>query len=100
MDAKPTKYQIRIEVPGAHYMPMSWNCKRSGRPTEANLRKWVIGFEASTLPGGCNAHLGPEIVRKATVLLNDGSQTVVAEYSNPIKLGALSFTLVTEYVQK
>jgi hypothetical protein len=92
-----TKYQIRIEVKsGPGHMPMSWNCKRDGRPTEANLRRWVESYEASTRPGGVNAHLGPETITRARILLNDGSGKLVAEYKPEIIGGAL-FQTVTEY---
>jgi hypothetical protein len=62
---------------------MSWNCRRDGRPTAANLQKFVESFEASTRPGGVNAHLGATTVTKAMIMLNDGSRKLVAEYEAP-----------------
>lgn len=95
-DPRPAKYQVTVTVPGRRYSPASWNCKRYGRPTEANLRKYVESFEASTRPGGCNAHLGIEVVARAEVRLNDGSGKVVAEYKRE-PIGGVMFQAVTEY---
>lgn len=38
--------------------PSEWKCRQSGRPTTANIDKYVTVFEDSLKPGGCNAHLG------------------------------------------
>ena len=46
----PTKYQVKIVVPGYVYSPMSWNCRRDGRPSADNLAKFVKSFEDSTRP--------------------------------------------------
>jgi hypothetical protein len=93
-----TKYQVRVTVPGRHYSPASWHCKRDGRPTGTNLREYVERFEASTQPGGVNAHLGIEIVASARILLNDGSGTVVTEYIREVTPAADMFVLITEIV--
>lgn len=95
-DPQPTKYQVTVTVPGRHYSPASWNCKRNGRPTEASLRKYVESFEASTRPGGVNAHLGIEVVARAEIRLNDGSGKIVAEYKRE-RIGRPLFDVVTEY---
>lgn len=58
---------------------MAWSCKHCGRPTAANLAKWVHDLEASQMPGGCNAHLGADPVTSAAIYRN-GSDTVVARY--------------------
>lgn len=78
-----TKYQVRLKVSGYGFPPMSWNCKRDGRPTAANLQKFVESFEASTREGGVNAHLGATKVTRAAIMLNDGSRKLVAEYEAP-----------------
>ena len=79
-----TKYQVRISVPGYSYPPMSWNCRRDGRPTDANLREYVLNFEASTQPDGVNAHLGVTVVRLHSLLVNDCQGTVVSRYYAPM----------------
>lgn len=92
-DAKPTKYQIQLEVAGAAIMPMSWNCRRDGRPTADNLTRYVKGWEASTLPGGVNDHLGIETVIRARVMLNDGSRTVKCSYERAPMTGVMFETI-------
>lgn len=96
-DAKPTKYQIQLDIPGCHIMPMSWNCKRDGRPNTDNLRKFVKGWEASTLPGGVNAHLGRTNIRSAKIVLNDGSLKIVTSYEAPGVHRGYMFEVITEY---
>lgn len=36
---------------------MTWSVDRLGKPTEANLQTWRVGYNASFAPGGCNQHL-------------------------------------------
>lgn len=62
-----------------HYTPAAWDSKQSGRPTDANLATWCTGFEASTQPGGCNAHLGIQLIASAQVV-RQATGTVVASY--------------------
>jgi hypothetical protein len=68
--------------------PASWYIRsalRQGRPngygapTPANLRKYVQRFEASTKPGGANAHLGETRIVLARIVNQDTNETV-AEY--------------------
>lgn len=47
--------------------PSEWKTKVQGRPSIENLKKDVAHFEASTLPGGCNEHLGPLKVTRAYI---------------------------------
>lgn len=91
-----TKYQVTLTVPGRHYSPVSWNCKRDGKPTTVSLGKYVESFEASTRPGGVNAHLGVEVVSSAQIRLNDGSRKIVTEYTRETASGPAMFTLITE----
>lgn len=37
--------------------PMTWDCRRMGRPTLDNLEQSVLAFVDSQKPGECNAHL-------------------------------------------
>lgn len=77
------KYALSIKISGnCTASKMAWSCRDAGRPTDRNLAKWVEGFEASTRPGGCNAHLRPTVVWSAVVTRNNGSNEVVAEYKN------------------
>ena len=63
----------------AGYSNMEWNCRQSGRPSAANIDKWVTVYENSCLPGGCNAHLGYDPVLSCEVRRNPGD--VVASWS-------------------
>ena len=65
------------------WTPMGWNSKQAGRPTAANLAAFVRGYEASTLPGGVNAHLGVTRIAAAEVKLNVLGGSVVASYLRP-----------------
>lgn len=43
-------YQRRLES-------CAWNCKRDGRPTEANAEKYRQEMNKTFLPGGVNYHI-------------------------------------------
>jgi len=79
-----TKYQVRIAVPGYYYPPMNWNCRRDGRPTDANLREYVLNFEASTQPDGVNFHLGVTVVPSASIRVNEYGGQIMAKYVAPM----------------
>jgi hypothetical protein len=65
-----------------HQTPTAWNVRRDGAPTDANLRSYVHGLEASTLQGGVNEHLGVTRVLAAQ-LVHQGTGAVVATYAPP-----------------
>jgi len=44
-----------------------WNSKYAGRPTEANLARWVEATEKSCLPGGVNEHIKPTRILSAEI---------------------------------
>ena len=75
-------YVVRMNAGGPNqvHTPSAWNCRQSGRPTKENLEKWVRGFEESTKPGGCNAHLGETVVWSAEIARNRPNGKVVASY--------------------
>ena len=60
--------------------PHGWDCKNAGRPSDENLRRYIEGFEASTLPGGTNEHLGITRVSSAKIVFNTGYGETVATY--------------------
>lgn len=73
------KYVVRVDVLGFYCTPMEWRVRAKfgaagyGAPTAANLRKFVEASNASTEPGGVNAHLGvAHKIAKAEIFLNDG----------------------------
>lgn len=49
------KYRVVIE--GLGIASMCWDIKNYGRPSDANLERFVMAFVASLRPGGANAHL-------------------------------------------
>lgn len=72
-------FALTLRVPGFYMTPSGWDCKRQGRPSDATLAAAVEMFEASTRPGGCNAHLGTTVVSSAKVV-RQSTGDVVAEY--------------------
>ena len=58
---------VTYDVKGRVCSPCEWRPKYQGRPTAENLARDVATFEASCLPGGCNAHLGPMTVLSAKI---------------------------------
>ncbi len=58
------------------------NAPAHGKPTDANLKLYVEMFEASTQPGGCNAHLGATVVFSAKIT-DHRSGVTKATYRGP-----------------
>jgi hypothetical protein len=87
-----SKYAVSVTVPGYSYSLAAWRCKQSGRPTEANLTAYIEAFEASTRPGGANAHLGEQRVTSAYIKVNEYNGRTVAKYQAPARP---MFTVVT-----
>lgn len=75
-------HAVRMVVPGFAYSPAAWPTKHHGRPTDATLAEYVTEFEASCAPGGCNAHLGPQRVTRASVI-RQSTGALVASYTAP-----------------
>jgi len=53
--------------PFAHHTHPEYSVKHCGKPTEANLRKWVQDFEDSLRPNGINEHLGIFSIKTAEI---------------------------------
>jgi hypothetical protein len=83
-DTTPT-YVVQISDGVHYYTASAWRVtsrtqvRADGRPTTANLKRYVESFEASTRPGGVNAHLGETTVKRARINHNI-TGTLVAEY--------------------
>ena len=63
------KYAVHVRTSdGSHMTPIAWRVRAQygrpgdGMPTEANLAKWVAGYNASFEPGGVNEAVGCRIV--------------------------------------
>jgi len=83
-----SKYALQIKSDG-YFTPMCWFVNQNGKPTQANLEKWVDAYHASLKPGGANAHLsnGPKgmpILNSAKIVTNDRNKTVVAAWKAPM----------------
>ena len=80
-------YILRIIVEsGSYCTPMEWRVSGSriagsgyGKPTTANIAKWVAVYEKSLLPGGVNSHIGFDKVLSASIT-NQKIGEVVAEW--------------------
>lgn len=68
-------YRLEITVAsGWRVTPMEWRTRAHklygpgyGKPSVANITRWVEAYEASMRPGGPNAHLGQDQVLTARV---------------------------------
>ena len=50
------------------HTPAPWDTRRYGKPTEANLARFIQELESSTAPDGVNAHLGVMQVSAARIV--------------------------------
>lgn len=50
------RYRVEVECVGMVATPSAWR-KHYGRPTEANLIRFLEASNASMAPGGCNQHI-------------------------------------------
>jgi len=81
------KYVIHYTVKdGSYWTPHEWYARKrnqrpgDGKPTTANIANHVAYWEASTLPGGCNAHIGKSKILSAYVV-DQMSGMVVAQWT-------------------
>lgn len=82
MRSTTTKYRVEYTSATWHMSPTCWLISSrdqrhaDGRPTETNLRRHVEALEASTRPGGANAHLGALNIRTARLVDQDTGETI------------------------
>lgn len=72
----------RIEFADPTLTPCAWR-KHYGRPTTANLVKYVEKFNDSVKPGGCNEHLSkvmPDGITGMVRLVRQSDNQVVTNY--------------------
>ena len=55
-----------------------------GRATTSRVDQSVEAFEASTLPGGCNEHLGVILVRQMRVIRQSTGAVVATSSAQPM----------------
>lgn len=88
------RYQVQIYSAGHRYTPAAWDVRFPygpvksgefagktglGKPTDANLAKYVKDFESGTQPGGPNDHLGVVKVTAAEIT-DTRTREIVARY--------------------
>lgn len=78
----PIRFSVHFVVDRASWTPSEWRVKARGqvpgygKPSNENLAKHALFVEASTAPGGVNAHLGYTKILKAHIVDNDTGVTV------------------------
>jgi hypothetical protein len=78
------RFSVRMSVVHGFVTPAGWESKHAGRPNAANLAKYVELFNASLLPGGCNAHLGESTRCVAAELVDHcRGNAVIATWAAP-----------------
>lgn len=89
------KYAVELKLANGRYALQAWQVRSSpnnpgkGRPTDANLKRYVEAYNASILrPGGVNEHLGDmNRAIAAEIRLNGewgGDRSVLATYTAPM----------------
>jgi len=69
----------------SYWTPCEWYARKrgqrpaDGKPTPANIAKHCAHMEASTLPGGVNAHIGKTKILSAYVV-DQRTREIVATY--------------------
>lgn len=88
---KITTPTYRIEVSCISFLnkrreihSFAWDCSKEGRPTSANIQKWIAGFNKSLEIGGSNQHLnGTQSPYNNGTIYRQKTGTKVAEYIAP-----------------
>lgn len=74
--------KYRMEMPGA--TAMSWFNKEKGKPTAANLEKYIHAYAKSLEPGGANEHVSEHFgyipYPRWARIVEQSSGAVVAEW--------------------
>jgi hypothetical protein len=60
------KYQVVISEDNGTWRS-AWDSKHDGRPTDANLARYIGAYEASMQPGEVNEHLSQHLDHAPTV---------------------------------
>lgn len=76
------RFIVQYTVGRGFWTPSEWRVRARGvvpgmgRPTLVNLKKQVTLAEASTQPGGVNAHLGITKITSAKIIDQDSGETL------------------------
>lgn len=74
---------VRMVVSRGSLTPEAWRTNLYGKPTEANLAKFVRELEASFEPGGANDHIQPMKVLSAQILRSADRCVVASMEATP-----------------
>jgi hypothetical protein len=75
------KWKLELRVAGPFVIsPFVWR-REYGRPTAANLARFVAKFEEGTKPGGPNEHLGVTKVLAAEIKRNVAGGETIARFA-------------------
>lgn len=80
-------YRVELKTLGFYLTPAAWNIRGdglvhgNGKPTHANLKKYVESIHKSFEPGGANAHIGYLRIIRATII-RQADDEVMATWSS------------------
>jgi len=83
-----SRYALHVRVTGGVHTPSTWNvkgkygAKGQGKPTEANIAKYVQASEESCRPNGINEHLGIFSYLRAWIV-DQQTGDIVAQWTRP-----------------
>lgn len=79
-------YRIEYQTASGSTMSAVWYARKQGqipsygRPSPANIRKWIAKHNESLQPGGCNDHLvGKGLEAVSACIVRQSTNEVVAE---------------------
>lgn len=90
--SRTSKYALEMDgsTPRCWWVgPQPGGVPGSGKPTLANLTRYVEVFMRSLEPGGANAHISRALghvpyPKWARIVMNDGSRELVVEWTAPM----------------
>jgi hypothetical protein len=86
------RYSVEVTTNTGGHTPAGWPTRNRagsrvpsallGKPNAAKLAQWVADFNASLLPGGCNAHIGTGgTITSARIIDHDNNRAIVATFN-------------------
>lgn len=84
------RYSVKLTTVTGYNTPAGWATRTSrahpvpafltGKPTDGKLARYVADYNASIVPGGVNAHIGPGGRAVAATIFDHNTDTVVATW--------------------
>jgi hypothetical protein len=75
------RFVVNVTPVTGYQTPSEWQTKFAGRPSDANLAKWVALYHESLAPGGVNAHIGPSGRLVAATVIDQHTGDVRARWT-------------------